>query len=200
MKDNGSLLWIILASIGAIWWFNHCPVTPTPGQTAPNDPIQTEVHDIKPWAHKGFTITPLMRYEITARILHRQEYHFDEVSNIAPLDLALGWGPLSDPQNYRQIHFSQEGRWYEYSYDGSVPGTITSRLVHCTKNHHLIPADDDVKKELLALRENQTVRLKGYLIEATNAKGYDWRSSLLTDDTGGGSCKVVWVDEVEVRP
>jgi len=45
-------------------------------------------------------------YRITARILGRERYHFDALSDLVPEDLALGWGSMSDNRILRTIDIS----------------------------------------------------------------------------------------------
>jgi len=46
-----------------------------------------------------WTLTVRADYRITARILGRERYHFDALSDLVPEDLALGWGSMSDQSN-----------------------------------------------------------------------------------------------------
>jgi len=64
---------------------------------------------------------------------------------------------------------------------------------------HFIPADDGVAAALADVREGQVVRISGLLVEATRPDGWRWRSSLSRDDSGGGACEVVWLQQLEVR-
>ena len=43
-----------------------------------------------------------------------------------------------------------------------------------------------------------TVALRGRLVEAIAPNGMQIRSSLRRDDTGGGACEVIWVEDLEV--
>ncbi len=200
MRNSGpdplKVVLLLLAAWAGFWWLKHGPVRPTDGESAPAVPLQAAVQDTRPWVHKRVLIKPLARYTITARVLHRKTYRFDKAAAISPLDFALGWGPMSDPANYQKLSISQEGRWYHYSYATLPPG-LSRGIAPFSANTHLIPANDDVRKTLLAVRQNETVRLKGYLVCATDKGGNDWQSSLTRDDTGNGSCEVMWVDEAE---
>ena len=42
------------------------------------------------------------------------------------------------------------------------------------------------------------MRIEGWLVEARAADGWRWRSSLTRDDTGGGSCELVFVRDLQV--
>ena len=47
--------------------------------------------------------------------------------------------------------------------------------------------------------EGSIVQLRGYLVAVQAADGWRWRSSLSRDDTGGGSCELVFVEYASVR-
>jgi hypothetical protein len=63
---------------------------------------------------------------------------------------------------------------------------------------HMIPATPLIERRLTALRPNDVVRLRGYLVEAEAPDGWRWRSSLSREDTGAGACEVVWVEALEL--
>jgi len=117
---------------------------------------------------------------------------------LSPVDLALGWGPMSDPTVINQLQISQGGRWYQYRWDNQPPiepGVIARH----SANTHLIPADSSVRKDLLNIERGQVVRLKGMLVNVEHPDGWKWRSSTTRADTGGGSCELMWVTEVVVE-
>jgi hypothetical protein len=62
-----------------------------------------------------------------------------------------------------------------------------------------VPANDDVKEKLLRVKKGEIVQLKGYLINVRHEDGWTWRSSLTRDDTGAGSCELMWVENVVVE-
>ena len=69
------------------------------GQVAPREPLQVELQDpmpMNPRSHEGYEILPLATYDIEARVLSVETYSWDQGAELAPIDLALGWGPMSD--------------------------------------------------------------------------------------------------------
>lgn len=187
----------IACLLGFVYWFIHLPVATTPGASAPLAPIQSPT-STPPWQFKGFTLTPLASYQVTARILGTREYYLDDNAKLSPLDLVLGWEAISDPAYYTKIKISQQDRFYTYEYGREFPKDIGGQIGRSSANTHIIPANSKIHDRLMALRTNQTVTLAGYLIEATRPDGWRWRSSLSRDDTGQGACEVFWVESVEV--
>ena len=64
---------------------------------------------------------------------------------------------------------------------------------------HLIAADKSVAKQISRARSGQAVTMKGYLVEASRADGFTWRSSLSRTDSGDGACELMWVTEFSVE-
>lgn len=184
-----------LALLGlAAWFYFHEPAAAWRGMPATKDPIQLATDLPKPFLHAGYTITPLARYTITAIVLSRERYHNDREADLAPVDLALGWGPMSIAGVINDLKVSQSGRWYEYSYPGEPPLDPGQMSTH-SANTHCLPADE-VRSELLAVKRHELVTLEGYLVEVTGDGGYHWRSSLTREDTGAHACEVMWITRV----
>ncbi|HEX9081505.1 MAG TPA: hypothetical protein VF768_04445, partial [Holophagaceae bacterium] len=189
--------WITLAVLaGGYWWMNDRPVSPPPGVLVPEDPAQTAPESPDSWRFRKHRITPLAQFDIRARILSRERYWFDRAAELSPLDLALGWGPMSDTQVLQHITIRQSGRWYYWS-SSSLP-ISAGEIVSHSANMHMIPASDAVARRLLAARVGQIVHLEGDLVRADGPDQWHWISSLSRTDTGDGSCEVVWVTHAEV--
>jgi hypothetical protein len=165
-----------------------------PGRVAPDPPLQQNVSFQKKWKKGDFVITPLATFEINARVIRRARYYFDSSASLSPVDLVLGWGPLSDSTILNKITFSQGGRFYYWS--TKTPPVSKSVIKTHTANMHMIPANDKIRSQLLKLRTDDVVTLKGYLIRADRADGRRWVSSLTRQDSGPGACEVVWVEEL----
>ena len=92
---------VFIALVAAsLWQFGRRwqlrPIHPADGATAPAEPLQTDMDAVPSVVHGRWKLTARARYEITARILSREDYRFDALSDLIPEDLALGWGPMSD--------------------------------------------------------------------------------------------------------
>ena len=195
----GKRKWI-LVTVGLllVWHFEEILPLPTPGNIAPAEPDQVLLADgaVPPWQYKGCKIVPLATYSLKARVLHRDSYYFDTPAKVSPLDLALGWGRMSDPNVYRKLWIEQGWRWYIWWYWGEPP-IPPDEISGSSANTHLIPADAWVEWNLYWLRPNDVVKLSGYLVEVDGLGGTPWRSSLTRSDTGDGACEIMWVKEAE---
>lgn len=154
--------------------------------------------DQSPLQRDGYVIEPMASYDIRARVLSIERYRMGREADLSPLDFALGWGPMSDDTVLNQLKIDQSNRWYHYRWEGTPPldPTLMSRS---SANTHLVPANDSVKNRLFDVRKGAIVRLSGYLVNVRHTDGWSWRSSLTRDDTGGGSCELMWVTDVQVE-
>jgi len=169
---------------------------PTLGEFAPAEPLQTPLpaDETAAWTFKGCTITPLARYQITARLLHFKSYVDEWAGNISPFDYALGWGRMSDPTIYQKLNIGQGVRWYTYSWSDEPPIPVDEIVCH-SANTHLIPATDELSNRLFYFHTDDVVRLNGYLVQVDGPGISHWRSSLSRTDTGNGSCEIMWVND-----
>ncbi len=182
--------------LAGFWWWQSRPVAHAAGILAPAEPVQGPPESADPWTFHDHRITPLAHFDIRARILSAERYRFDRAAELSPLDLALGWGPMSDSRVLEGITIRQADRWYFWS-SAHLPIPPQEVITH-SANMHMIPATKAVARRLLAARVGQVVHLEGELIQADGKDGWHWVSSLSRADTGDGSCEVVWVERAEV--
>lgn len=174
--------------------WNSGPIQHAPGVLVPETPAQRDMDDIR-FVKDGYTLTQRARFEIRARVLSRRDYAFDAGADLSPIDLALGWGPMSDQAILDQMDVNQSGRWFHLRWDLPPPLPEREAMRH-SGNMHLIPANDAVLDQLEDVREGQVVWLWGYLVDARGSDGFTWNTSLSRDDTGGGSCELFYVERV----
>lgn len=144
-----------------------------------------------------WTLTPRARYDITARILSRENYRFDAMSDLVPEDLALGWGPMSDNQILQDFEISQSARFYSWRSKGKLPIPREEVIEH-SANTHVIPFDSAIRAQLERLRAGQVVHLTGLLIDGVRDDGRWVHTSLTRSDTGDGACEVMLVEAIEL--
>ena len=193
---------LFLAIVAAMVWayvqFLGARTYP-PGILVKNDPVQVMIDTPMDALQKsGFSLKPLARYTIDARILHTKHYWIGYVSSLVPYDVAIGWGPMSDQAVLDKLTISQGNRFYFYEWKGSPP--IPMDQIFCqSANMHLIPSTSAVRSAIAWLRPGDIVRMRGFLVEATdpaNPGMPPWRSSLSRTDTGNGACEIMWVESI----
>ena len=174
------------------------PIHPHDGQIAPTEPVQTDVDaTTAPTAVLGrWRLTPRAYYDITARILSREDYRFDALAELVPEDLALGWGPMSDNRILSAFEITQSVRFYSWRPLKRLPIPRQDVIEH-SANTHVIPADSTVRSQLARLRVGQVVHLTGLLVDGVRNDGASVHTSLTRSDTGAGACEVMLVERVE---
>jgi hypothetical protein len=178
-------------------WIADRPVHARDGILAAADPEQTNYDTSSPVSMGRWTLTPRAHYEITARVLARERYYIDALSDLIPEDLALGWGAMSENRVLRTIEISQSGRFYFWRTQADTPVPIATIIDH-SANTHVIPADGIIRRQLLGLRRGQLVSLSGDLVDAARDDGRWIRTSMVRTDTGPGACEVLLVRNVAV--
>jgi len=196
--------WLAAAFLVACAWLaaDHFvfarPIAHGPGVVAAREPVQQPVaRDAPVFAKDGFRVAALASFELEARVLRSKSYCCGGPDRLAPVDVAFGWGKMSDEAVLARIDVSQSGRFYYWRYEGSPP--LPHREIELSSaNMHLIPATKAIEKKLKNLRPGNVVALKGYLVDVQGEGSFRWKSSLTREDTGGGACELVWVEELEV--
>lgn len=178
------------------FFYPETVITLPPGVTAPDQPKQVNISEPQVWSRNGFNFKALAEYKIKARVLSRNNFSLGKESEISPLDLALGWGPMSDQSVIDKIDISQSNRWYHWKAD--VLPIPMKEISLNSANVHIIPKDESVKEKFDEVYKGSLIETKGYLVEVTTADGWRWKSSLKRDDTGGGSCELFWVEELTI--
>jgi hypothetical protein len=191
---------VALAAAGVWQGYNRWqlrPVHPSDGPIAPDDPLQADADGASPAVLGRWRLTPRARYDITARVLAREDYRFDRLSDLIPEDLALGWGPMSDNKVIRAFDISQSVRFYSWMPKQALPIPRQAVIEH-SANTHVIPADAGVARQLKRARIGQVIHLRGYLVNAVRDDGVYITTSMTRSDSGPGSCEVLLVEQIEI--
>jgi hypothetical protein len=164
------------------------------------EPKQTEVSpgDFQELARSIYdtaVFEPKARYRIAARVLSRERYYLGWSADLAPVDLALGWGELSDPAIDDIVDWYQGARWYFWKWDeqSTLDNGDISRQ---SANVHIVPATQNLRRALLAIKEDDIIQLSGFLVNIEGPEGQRWKSSLTRTDSGGGSCELLYATEL----
>jgi hypothetical protein len=195
MKKIIFLLVIVL--LGAYLFYPEKTITYPPGITAPDVPEQTNLSEEKIWLIDDYTITALAGYKIKARVLSRNNFSVGKESDLSPLDLALGWGPMSDQSIIEKIDISQSNRWYRWK-ASNPPPIPASEIMLNSANVHIVPKDYLVEDKFDDVYKGSLIEMQGYLVKITAEGGWRWISSLKRNDTGGGSCELFFVEDVTI--
>lgn len=193
------ILFALVTIAALVQWVDSRPLERRPGILAPEEPSQVLIDAAEPIDAGEFVLEPRAHFEATVRILGTEPYRLDALARIAPLDLAVGWGAMSDTAVLERLRISQGARFFTWvGRDAQLPIPRDELESHAS-NWHLIPADETIARELRRLRVGEVVRLAGQLVDVTGPKA-SARTSLRRDDTGAGACEILRVTAVEIRP
>ena len=187
----------VLVLWGALHTWQRRPLHAAPGVLAAEAPEQIDLDHPAQLQRDDVTLLTRAHFDATARVLSREDYRFDAGASLAPTDLALGWGRMSDSAVLDRIEISQSGRFYFWGVkDYPIP---RREIEESSANMHLIPADAGVRAMLDRVRAGEVVRIEGFLVDASRPDGWHWNSSLTREDTGNGACELVYVESLTIE-
>ena len=193
---------IFLLSVAALCYLGYQnwdgrAVVQAPGILAAEQPRQTAVQ-ASTFTLGDYLVTRKAAFEIRARVLSKEPYYLGRTADLSPIDLALGWGAMSDTATLDRIDISQSGRWYRTRYD-LPPPIPEQQIVASSSNMHMIPAGKAIERTLNKLRVGDIVDIRGFLVDVDHDSGWHWRSSMSRTDSGDGACELVYVESVNVE-
>jgi hypothetical protein len=192
-------LLLLLASVLAWRDWSRREIVHPPGVLVPETPRQQPLGQAQAFQLQGYRLTPRARFELRARVLSREDYRWDAGADLAPVDLALGWGAMSDQGVLDRIEINQGARWYYTRYD--YPAPLADRdIIRQSGNMHLVPANPAILARLREIRRGDVVWLRGFLVDADHDSGFRWRTSLSREDSGDGACELFYVELITIEP
>ncbi len=166
-----------------------------PAQEPDQEPTSEQPFDMNV-AGYSWKVTPTAEYRICARVLSTESYRSGWQSTLCPVDLALGWGDMADPAVDRWITWSQSNRWYFYRWKAGSPYQ-NARIDPQSANVHILPASSNLNRAVKTVERGDIVLLEGLLVFLDGARNgggnYWWHSSLSRNDTGDGSCELLYL-------
>jgi hypothetical protein len=172
-------------------------ITYPPGILIGSEPIMAPVRNPRPWKAGNKEIYPLVRFRVQGRVLCSERYSRDFLSDVSPIDIGLGWGPMSDQSVLDKLEFVQANRKLSYELaDQEHPPASYGTLWQYMKNVHTLPADAGIGKKVCSVRTGDLIELGGYLV-GIKANGQWTAISSLKKETGldHTTCLIFWVTD-----
>lgn len=168
----------------------------TPGIRVFGSPIQTPLNSFKTIKKNNYQLMLMDNFEISGLVLSKRNYIADERADIAPLDVVLGWGQMSDPKILKAIEIAQNNRFYYWHVnEHPIPHKT---IAHNSTNLHLIPATKKIKTLMQHIKKGQILHLKGKLVDVKDKDGNLWPTSRSRQDEGDGACEILLVTQIRV--
>jgi hypothetical protein len=169
------------------------------------DPLQITLPSTEPFIMKVknglFTLTPMAEYKVSGMVVGRKTYSEGWEAKLSPIDLAIVWGNLAEPGYDRSVHYSQSHRWYFYRFKEGSPLNNAYIISH-SSNHHLIPANENIRRALKMIAKKDKIVLEGFLVNVKGTyKGQSvfWNTSLSRMDKGQGACELFYVMKARIE-
>ena len=150
-------------------------------------------------------ITYMAEYSITGRVVSTATFLANKANlrnKFSPKDVSIVWGPLSDKKVdrgtrwIRDISIQRRGIIFTSSNSqinaGGDPGQFIS-------NNHLIPANNQIRSLMKAIKKNDYIRIDGYLVDVDYMQGsipISLPTSLSRFDEGNGACEQIYVIKI----
>jgi hypothetical protein len=192
----GRAILLLLVTTLTWWWWSSRPLRYPDGVLVAESPVQ---EDISPKAlpdRNGFHLTPVARYHLRARVLGTKRYHAGLQSHLVPVDVAIGWGRMSDQAALDQLRLTMGNRFFFYEWEGAPP-IPKDELMRSAANNHVIAANPAVASAVSWLRVGQLVEMAGWLVDADGPENFHWPTSRRRDDTGNGACELFYVESLK---
>lgn len=162
-------------------------------------PEQYPITDFR-WVRRGdFELGYTDRIFIRGLILSTRHYDAsadDDLADIAPVDIVIGWQRMSDPAVVSKIHILQRDRFYYWRVeDFPIP---RDEIELTSTNLHVIANSPKEAARLLALKPGDLVSLEGYLTDVKKPDGFIWNTSRVRDDHGDGACEILMVNGISL--
>jgi hypothetical protein len=191
---------LLLASLAGAWnwWSSERHERVPPGILVPDAPVQQMLDPPSTFAAKEHEFEARARYDITARVLRKEIYRIDGGANLAPVDLGLGWGAMSDTT---VVDALGSRRWavsvLEAEGLASFPLTAAQTVAQAAQVH-AIPADAAIERRLRSLRPGRSCGFRA--ISSTSAgRTASAGGRLSRNDTGDGACEIMWIESLAIE-
>lgn len=167
-----------------------------------------ELYEVQNIDGYTFKIKKLAKYAVSGRVVNVQDYlGYDVVNRFSPRDFTLAYGLYANKDNTKGIIFySLHDRFVHYHMLSSNKISELggpNRFYLSVSNNHIIPADKKVRKLMYKVKEDDYIRVEGFLVSVyydNNEKNVVntglWSSSTRRNDTGAGACEIILVKNI----
>lgn len=144
------------------------------------------------------SIELVAKYKIAALVLGKENYYFGDQASLVPVDLALGWGVMSDKSllSKAKVDISQGGRFYRW-YVPSFDTLSRADIAFHSANTHIIPATSEIKNYIShSVSKDDYIYMEGYLVNF-KLNNQSFNTSLTRNDVDAGACEIFLVTSIK---
>ncbi len=171
----------------------------TAGVLVFQEPLQKNISDaLFTFEAGGAVLIPAALFDVTGVVLGKKRYLPWGEYHMAPWDIGIGWGAMSDPDNLSQVSFWQRNRFMYFRYGGGA-SVNKHMIIPNHSNIHIIPANDRVRDQISEVKRGNLVRMTGFLVHVMDGDIF-LKTSLERHDTGAGACEILYVQSIDLDP
>lgn len=184
---------IAIALCGLAWWFlspqsprvflpeyleNGVNCSYIGSSAGDNGPAETAVPtSMQPLVLTNLKMTPVKGYTVSARVLQRTRYLYDDLAKVSTFDWIIGWDFMGNKKALTRLKYTLKSRSFQIERGkGGFLDYSPNDLVQHLTSVHLIPANKSIASKINKIGVGDNVRLEGWLV---NVETPDW-----TQDTG----------------
>ena len=188
---------LIIVIVLSYFMWDQRPVKHGAGVIAPEKPSVVQIT-----RHQGFEIDhyklqPKWKIESTARVLSQKRYWLDEKTNLAPYDIVLGWGAMSDERILSQVQTPIGKR--DFRIEVIRPPLTFNEIRQQILFMHAVPANDYVRSQLAGVRTGNVISFTGYVVDVNDRSGLYWKSSMSNSNNRLDSNQIVYIESIEIQ-
>lgn len=181
-----------LIGLSVMAW-SEIPIKRGPGIVAESAPEFSRAENQMNITFDGNTFSPFKKVSATVRVVEKDRYYFDGMSQFSPYDILVSWGQTSDQKNLDYINFKLKDRSFSYNKLRLPLGE--KAIKDQTKLWHLVSSTKDIESKLFGLREGHIITISGYLVDVTTKEGLSWNSATSPSKVtkSGNKHDILWV-------
>ena len=184
---------LVVVAAGALWYWSN-PTPTAPGELLAAAPqIRSVLGEMKKVGDD--VIFPFAQLQIDGLVLARKDYTMGPESRLSPMDVVLGWGPVSAVGVGAKVGITQADR--SYTPKANTSGLDAATILLNTANLHLIPDSPQIKSVLATVAPGDFLSLKGHLVGVGDATGWQWIPAVGKSDAGLYGMDILLVKSAE---
>lgn len=197
----------VLAWSASLYYKNQLPAPRQISAQIHKSPVQNEVSEAPFDVHKKdmtYHVKPLYEYELHGLVVSEFQanswndiYHFRRWKDFLNVkDLCVIWGDNVRNDAYQRMQFDSTTWTCSYYWPDQETGRRFNK--ESLSNNHLLAADPDLTRRLMAVQTGDQIYLRGYLAEYSHDGGFRRGTSTTREDTGNGACETIFLEALEV--
>ncbi len=191
------------SSVFARFMRSGLPEPSTLQESMLNEPLQVETERVPfsfEYENTVYDVEPVADYELWGLVVSHNDidgfgdiYH--DSSSVDTKDLCVIWGDNLRSKDYLEVEFWSGSFTCYWQYQSRI--RFSGRAI---ANNHLVTNNQAIRDLIETVRVGDQVRVRGSLVNYQMASyPGSWRTtSTRRDDSEGGACEVIFVDEFEI--